>query len=93
MNEEKTSASRGEITIKPTRDEIAACTVCLNRNYEPTHLPAPGKKIDTIYDLSFSSSGSGSIVIRLCAECLGRLWGEIPVALYGPEGTEKEGKQ
>lgn len=84
---------RGEITIRPTKDEIAACTVCLDRNYEPTHHSAPGKKVDTIYDVTFSSTGSGGIVIRLCPECLGRLWGEIPVSLYGPKDAGREGTQ
>lgn len=71
----------GEITIRKVENDIASCNVCMAHNYEPSIGMSVGRKVDTLYDISFGG-GNGSLIVRVCADCLKKLRGEIDDTFY-----------
>lgn len=81
--------SNGTITIKPTRDFIASCNVCLARNFDTENFPAIGRRVDTLFHVSIRSGDSG-FSFHLCKDCLQRLVTAAAVALIEEERRGEE---
>ncbi len=77
---EESGMKDGGITIKPARESIASCGVCLARNYDTENFPALGKRVDMVFDVSISSGSSG-FTFCLCRDCMKRLIGTAATAL------------
>ncbi len=62
------------IEVNPEQD-IANCAVCFARNYDVTSPDAVGERVDRLYELHV-----GSMVMRLCDNCLDQLSGMLNYA-------------
>ena len=83
MDEKKFS-----LTPADPKQDIASCAVCFARNYDSKYPDAIGKRVDRLYELRI-----GSIVLRLCDDCLDQLGGMIAAAQREREELPEAGDE
>lgn len=76
-----------QISVKKCDHDIATCGSCFARNYDSQFDVMPGKHVDAIYDVRIGPE-SGSVVVRLCKECLSALANAAKNAICLPEKEE-----